>query len=47
MAALGMLVHLGKQTLRSPKLCTGLNVTSADFLVVQIPLHVVVHDWDP
>ena len=45
MAALGYV--LGKQTSHSPKCCTSRNATSAEFLEVQIPPHVLMHDWDP
>ena len=47
MAALGYVYTLWMQTSRSPERCTSRNATSAEFLVVQIPLCVLVYDWDP
>ena len=47
MAALGYVYTLEKQTLCSPKRCTSQNATSAEFLEVQIHLHVLVNDWEP
>ncbi len=44
MAALGYVYTLEKQTLCSPERSTSQNATSADFLEVQIPLRILVHD---
>ena len=48
MAVLGYVYTLGKQTSRSPELCTAAqNATGARFLEVQIGPRVLVYDWDP
>ena len=46
MATLGYVYTLGKQTLCSPECCTSRNATSAEFLEVQTPPHVLVYGWD-
>ena len=46
-AALRYVYTLGKQTLRSTEHCTSQDAACAKFLEVQIPLHVLVYDWDP
>ena len=45
MAALEYVYTLRKQTWRSPERCTSRNATSAEFLEVRIPPHVLVYDW--
>ena len=47
MAALGYVYTLGKQTLCSPERCTAQNATGARLLEVQIPLRILVYEWDP
>ena len=47
MAALGYGYTLGKQTSRSPERCTSRNASGACFLEVQIPLRILMYDWDP
>ena len=47
MAALGYVYTLGKQTSHSPECCMSRNATSTEFLEVQIPLRILVYDWDP
>ena len=37
-------LYMGKRTLCSPERCTSWNATSAQFLEVQIPPHVLVYD---
>ena len=46
MATFGYVYTLGKQTLCSPECCTSRNATSAEFLEVQTPPHVLVYGWD-
>jgi len=46
MAALGYVYALGKQTSRSPERLTAQSTTGTRFLEVQIPLRVLVYDWD-
>ena len=38
---------LGKQLLRSPERCTDQNTTGTHFSQVQIPVRILVYDWDP
>ena len=38
---------LRKYTLCSPERCMNRNATSTEFLEIQIPLCVLVYDWDP
>ena len=47
MEALGYVYTLGKQTSRFPKCCTSRHVTSAEFLEVQVPPHILVYHLDP
>ena len=41
--ALGYVYTLGKQSSSSPERCTSRNATSAEFLEIQIPPHVLVY----
>ena len=41
-----MFIHW-ERTSRSPECCTRWNATGAHFLEVQIPLRILVYDWDP
>ena len=46
MAALGYVYTLGKQPLRSHNCCTNWSANGAEFIEVQTPPHVLMHDWD-
>ena len=43
----GMFIHWGNKLYLPPECCTAQNTTGARFLKVQIPLCVLVYDWDP
>ena len=45
MVGLGCVYTLGKQISHSSERCTSQNATSAEFLEVQIPPHVLVYDF--
>ena len=47
MAALGYpYTYIGETNFAFFAHCTSWNTTSTEFLEVQIPLHILVYDWD-
>ena len=46
MALFGVCLYIGRTNFALPEHCVSQNATSAEFLEVQIPQRVLVHDWE-